>query len=235
MDNALVVYRIFLLFRLHSGENANDCITQKRLHKAGQLFYNGSNKDLGQLTVFIAELTSEHFAAVVTLANRIHGDNYLDNASLQSMQYQGVKNGINASFVAVDNAGDIIGYRLSFAAGQWQSDDWCSQELWPVSPDRMAYFKSVGVAVAARGQGVASALLRQSILALKQQGALAGLAHIWRESPGNAAQRYFSQAGATLLKVHPDKWRHLSESAGYYCPVCGALCRCSAAEMVLVF
>lgn len=185
--------------------------------------------------MLITKLTPEHFPAVVELANQIHGDNYLDNASLQSMQCQGVKNGINASFVALDSAGYIIGYRLSFAAGQWHSDSWCSEALWPVPLDRMAYFKSVGVTVAARGQGVASALLRQSVQALKQQGALAGLAHIWRESPGNAAQQYFSQAGATLLKVHPDKWRHLSESAGYDCPVCGALCRCSAAEMVLVF
>lgn len=185
--------------------------------------------------MLIAELTSEHFSAVVALANLIHGDNYLDEVSLKSMQGLGIKGGINASFVALDNASDIIGYRLSFAAGQWHIDNWCSQELWPVPVERMAYFKSVGVAVAARGQGVASALLRQSGQALKQQGALAGLAHIWRESPGNAAQRYFSQAGATLLKVHPDKWRHLSESAGYHCPVCGALCRCSAAEMALVF
>ena len=129
----------------------------------------------------------------------------------------------------------LIAQSHTFAAGQWHSDSWCSEALWPVPLDRMAYFKSVGVALAARGQGVASALLRQSVQALKQQGALAGLAHIWRESPGNAAQRYFSQAGATLLKVHPDKWRHLSESAGYHCPVCGALCRCSAADMVLVF
>lgn len=185
--------------------------------------------------MLITELTPEYFAAVVTLANLIHGDNYLDAVSLQSMQSSGIKDGINASFVALDSAGDIIGYRLSFAAGQWHSDSWCSEALWPVPLDRMAYFKSVGVALAARGQGVASALLRQSLQALKQQGALAGLAHIWRESPGNAAQRYFSHAGATLLKVHPEKWRHLSESAGYDCPVCGALCRCSAAEMVLMF
>lgn len=185
--------------------------------------------------MLITELTSDHFFAVVTLANQIHGDNYVNESSLESMQRQGVKNSINASFVALNHAGAVIGYRLSFAAGQWQTDKWCSEAQWPVSIEHMAYFKSVGVDTKARGQGVASALLRQSVIALKQQGARAGLAHIWRESPGNAAQAYFSQAGGKLLKVHPDRWRHLSETAGYHCPVCGALCHCSAAEMVLVF
>jgi ribosomal protein S18 acetylase RimI-like enzyme len=185
--------------------------------------------------VQIVELMPIHFAAVIALANRIHGDNYLDLPTLTLMHQQGIKQGHNASFIALDELSDIVGYRLSFAPAQWQPDLWCSQELWPVAADNMAYFKSVGVAPSQRGKGVASALLRRSVSALKQQGAKAGLAHIWRESPGNAAERYFSHAGASLLKVHPDRWRHLSETIGYCCPLCGELCRCSAAEMVLVF
>ncbi|HEX5793397.1 MAG TPA: GNAT family N-acetyltransferase [Rheinheimera sp.] len=183
----------------------------------------------------IIELIPIYFPAVVALANQIHGDNYLDNVSLAAMQQQGIKQGVNASFIALDDAGNAVGYRLSFAAGQWQHDKWCSEALWPVPAEQMAYFKSVGVKPSLRGNGIASQLLACSVTALQQQGATAGLAHIWRESPGNAAERYFSHAGASLLKVHPDRWRHLSETAGYYCPRCGALCRCSAAEMVLMF
>ncbi|GAB59219.1 GNAT family N-acetyltransferase [Rheinheimera nanhaiensis] len=182
----------------------------------------------------ILELRPNYFADVIALANQIHGDNYLTQQSLLQMQQQGIKQGINASFVALNEQGHIIGYRLSFAAGQWQPDKWCSVSLWPVAVSDMAYFKSVGVSPAARGQGVASALLRQSAVALSEQGAKAGLAHIWRESPGNAAERYFSHAGARLLKVHAERWRHLSELEGYICPRCGTLCRCSAAEMVLL-
>lgn len=183
----------------------------------------------------ILELTSTYFPAVIVLANQIHGDNYLDISALTFMQQQGVKQGINASFIALDAQQQVVGYRLSFAAGQWQPDNWCSEALWPVPAEQMAYFKSVGVCSSQRGKGIASQLLKTSVAALQQQGAKAGLAHIWRESPGNSAQRYFSYAGATLLKVHPDRWRHLSETAGYVCPCCGALCRCSAAEMVLTF
>jgi GNAT superfamily N-acetyltransferase len=185
--------------------------------------------------VQIVELKPVSFTAVVALANQIHGENYLSEATLAQMQRQGIKHDINASFIAVDEAQQVLGYRLSFAAGQWQPDQWCSQSLWPVTADNMAYFKSVGVAADKRGKGIASALLQTSVAALRRQGARAGLAHIWRESPGNAAQRYFSYAGATLVKVPPDRWRALSETTGYHCPRCGTLCRCSAAEMVLQF
>lgn len=183
----------------------------------------------------ITELTPAFFPAVIKLANQIHGDNYLSLASLTQMQQQGMTQGINASFVALDAEQQVVGYRLSFAAGQWQPDQWCSETLWPVGAAKMAYFKSVGVSQTQRGKGIASALLNTSVAALRRQGATAGLAHIWRESPGNAAQRYFSHAGAVLVKIHPQRWRHLSETVGYHCPVCGALCNCSAAEMVLLF
>jgi GNAT superfamily N-acetyltransferase len=185
--------------------------------------------------VQIIELTPAYFPAVINLANQIHGDNYLDLASITQMQQQGIKLGINASFIALNDQQHIIGYRLSFSAGQWQPDHWCSIALWPVEVAKMAYFKSVGVDASQRGKGVASSLLKQSVNALIAQGASAGLAHIWRESPGNAAQQYFSHAGASLINIHPDRWRHLSETIGYDCPLCGALCRCSAAEMVLPF
>lgn len=183
----------------------------------------------------LLHLTEHHFLALITLANQVHGDNYLDLQSLQRMHAQGIKDGHNASFVALDEQGAVVGYRLSFAPGQWQIDQWCSVDLWPVAQADMAYFKSVAVAPAMRGKGIASALLNASAAVLAQQGAKAGLAHIWRESPGNAAERYFSFAGARLIKVHPDRWRSLSETAAYYCPRCGVLCRCSAAEMVLLF
>ncbi|MBU2068849.1 MAG: GNAT family N-acetyltransferase [Gammaproteobacteria bacterium] len=180
-------------------------------------------------------LSENDFSAVISLANQVHGDNYLDTDRLQQMYQQGIKQQLNASFVAVDTSGAVVGYRLSFAPGQWQLDSWCSTVLWSVPVEQMAYFKSVAVAASMRGKGVASALLKASAQVLAHQGARAGLAHIWRESPGNAAERYFSYAGARLLKVHPQRWRHLSVTAGYICPLCGNLCNCSAAEMELLF
>ena len=183
----------------------------------------------------ILSLEAPLFSPVIELANQVHGDNYLDLESLSLMKQQGIKSGLNASFVALDDNDNVVAYRLSFAPGQWNLDKWCSVDSWPVAHPYMAYFKSVAVAPSARGQGVASALLKASVDILRRQGGKAGLAHIWRESPGNAAERYFSHAGAKLLKVHPKRWAHLCETAGYICPLCGSACQCSAAEMVLVF
>lgn len=182
----------------------------------------------------IAAMQPDHFAGVIALANQVHGDNYLDLAKLTELHQLGVKQEVNASFVALSD-NNVVGYRLSYAAGQWPLDEWCTVKLWPVAPEQMAYFKSVAVAPELQGQGLGSALLKASVSALRQQGAVAGLAHIWRESPGNAAERYFSKAGGKLLKIHPDRWLHLCKTVGYVCPVCGNQCHCTAAEMVLTF
>ncbi|MEE2023635.1 MULTISPECIES: GNAT family N-acetyltransferase [Alkalimonas] len=173
--------------------------------------------------------------ALLTLANQVHGDGYLNTTKLQHYIQCGLAAGLNASFVAYHEA-QLVGYRLSFAAGQWQPDQWCSESLWPVTTDKMAYFKSVAVVPEMQGKGIGTQLLLASVQVLQQQGAKAGLAHLWMQSPGNSAVRYFTRAGGRLLRVHQDKWLSLSlQSTGYDCPVCGRECHCTAAEMVLEF
>jgi GNAT superfamily N-acetyltransferase len=182
----------------------------------------------------IVTMQPAFFSKIIQLANQVHGDNYLNLSTLTDLYQRGIKHNINASFVALD--GDkVVAYRLTYAAGQWPLDEWCSVDLWPVKPAKMAYFKSVAVAPGLQGLGLGSALLKASIAALAKQGATAGLAHIWRDSPGNAAERYFTKAGGKQVKVHPDRWLHLSATAGYVCPLCGKQCHCSAAEMALLF
>ncbi|MCF4009660.1 GNAT family N-acetyltransferase [Rheinheimera sp. UJ63] len=192
-----------------------------------------SSANFSATAVDILPLTIKHFDQVTQLANEVHGAGYMDNEKLAVMQQQGIYQGLNASFVALA-AQQVLGYRLSFAAGQWQPDEWCSCERWPVAVSTMAYFKSVAVSPKLQGQGIGQRLLQQSSLVLKQQGARAGLAHLWRESPHNSAVRYFSKAGGELLKIHANRWQALSYQ-GYACPVCEGICCCSAAEMVIVF
>ena len=71
-------------------------------------------------------------------------------------------------------------------------------------------------------------------MAAKGQGATAGVSHLWKQSPGNSAVKYFSKNGGTLIKEHADRWRELS-LAGYDCPICSNDCRCEAAEMMITF
>ncbi len=182
----------------------------------------------------------EDFAAVLQLGNLVHGDGYLTPESLQQYFERGLARELNASFVAYADDQDypskqqLVGFRLAFAAGQWLPDQWCSPQLWPVSPEKVAYFKCNTVSPAQQGAGIGGQLLQLSMAALQQQGAIAGLAHLWQQSPGNAAVKYFSRHGGVLIKEHPDKWR--AESlAGYACVRCGFDCHCSAAEMILLF
>ncbi|TMP80774.1 GNAT family N-acetyltransferase [Pseudoalteromonas phenolica] len=180
-------------------------------------------------------LTTDHFQDVITLANLVHGDNYMDEASLSKMHQQGIKHEINASFVAINKQSELVGFRLSYAAEQWDIDKWCSPKLWPVLPSQMAYFKCIAVSEKAQGQGIGPKLLHASIVALRQQGALAGVAHLWKQSPGNGAVKYFTKAGGELVKLHDNRWTELCDTQGYVCTVCESSCQCQAAEMALLF
>ncbi|OHU90227.1 MULTISPECIES: GNAT family N-acetyltransferase [Pseudoalteromonas] len=183
----------------------------------------------------ITELRPEHHHAVIKLANQVHGDNYLDAPGLKKMVAMGTKFDINACFVALDEQGQLLGFRTSYAAEQWPIDKWCTPKNWPVLPSQMAYFKCIAVAPEAQGQGIGPKLLHESIVALRQQGALAGVAHLWMQSPGNGAVKYFSKAGGKLVKVHDDRWLENCLNDGYVCTICGNECHCQAAEMALMF
>ncbi|AWL12988.1 hypothetical protein HMF8227_02536 [Saliniradius amylolyticus] len=179
-------------------------------------------------------LEPKHFNALLALANQVHGDKYMDLGELQEHYQASQKNGINASWVALD--GDkLVGFRLTLAAGQWQPDHGCSPELWPLSLDEICYFKCNTVDGDYRGHGIGPAMLTRSVDSARQQGARAGLAHIWMSSPGNSAYKYFSKCGGQLIKEHPGKWHHDCVEYGYVCPVCDDGCQCVAAEMLLRF
>jgi len=174
------------------------------------------------------------FNAVIELGNEVHGDNYLDIPGVEYLYNNSIKHQINASFVAY-KGNKIAGFRLTQAPEQWIVDEWCSPDLWRVNLAELCYFKSVAVPESSRGLGIASTLLKLSIDKAKQQGAKAGLAHIWLGSPGNSAYEYFTRCGGKLVKEHPNRWQGWFESHGYICPVCGEYCTCSAAEMMITF
>ncbi|CAH9053571.1 hypothetical protein PSECIP111854_01196 [Pseudoalteromonas sp. CIP111854] len=185
--------------------------------------------------MIITQLRSEHFEAVVKLANQVHGENYLDMQGIKKMVEAGTKFEINACFVALDEKNQLIGFRTSYAAKQWSIDKWCTPKAWPVLPSQMAYFKCIAVAPEAQGQGIGPKLLHASVVALRQQGALAGVSHLWKQSPGGGAVKYFTKAGGKLVKTHNDRWLENCINDGYKCTLCGSECHCQAAEMVLLF
>ena len=144
------------------------------------------------------------------------------------------RDGLNASFVAYDEA-RLVGFRLTYAAGNWPIDEWCTPDEWGHDVDKVCYFKCNTVDEDYRGKGLGGKLLRQSVSVAKQQGSTAGLSHIWLQSPGNSAYRYMTRAGGVMIKKHPDRWLQNSLEDGYYCVICHGECHCEAAEMILEF
>ncbi len=185
------------------------------------------------ITLNYQQLTPTDFAAVIHLASQVHGEGYLDQASMQAWYEKGLKNGINAGFV-VYHEQHLVGFRITYAVQQWQIDQWCSPKLWPVAAEHVCYFKCNTVDENYRGHGIGGELLKRSIAAAKQQGARAGVSHLWKQSPGNSAVKYFTKCGGIRIKNHPDRWHELSLT-GYECPICHNDCHCEAAEMMVVF
>lgn len=178
-------------------------------------------------------IEEQDFDAVIQLATLVHGEGYINLTHLTAWVNQGIKNAINAGFVAYDD-NTLVGFRLTFSANQWQIDNWCSPKLWAYSPDEVCYFKCNTVDEKYRGFGIGSMLLKLAVDAVKAQGAKAGVSHLWMQSPGNSAVKYFTKCGGKLIQEHPDRWNYLS-AQGYICPICDKDCHCSAAEMIITF
>ncbi|XQW84347.1 GNAT family N-acetyltransferase [Thalassotalea piscium] len=190
-------------------------------------------ESIDQSTIIYREMTPEDFNAIVILGTQVHGEGYIDNTIIKGWYQKGIHHNINASFVAYAKD-KLVGFRLTFSAQHWDIDSWCTPELWQIPSEQVCYFKCNTVDENYRGYGIGSQLLNLSISAAKQQGALAGVSHLWRQSPGNSAVIYFSKCGGKLIKNHPDRWNELSQQ-GYQCPVCDLYCHCEAAEMMILF
>ncbi len=178
-------------------------------------------------------MSPKDFERIIRLGNHVHGDGYLDSANIVQWYEKGLSKGINAGFVAYDSD-KLVGFRITFAPEHWQLDQWSTPESWKVAAQQVCYFKCNTVDENYRGYGIGSKLLTMSIDAAKQQGALAGVSHLWKQSPGNSAVKYFTKCGGELVKSHPDKWREDALN-GYDCILCGHDCHCEAAEMIIYF
>lgn len=182
----------------------------------------------------LKQMTEQDFAAIISLGNHVHGDGYLDLAAIQQMLIKSQKDNLNSSYVMYD--GDLlVGFRITYAPNNWQLDPWCTPNLWPVAQDHVAYFKCNTIHPDYQGQGLGGQLLNASITTLKQMGAIAGLSHIWMQSPGNASFKYFTKAGGKLIKTHARRWNDDPNLPEYICIICGEDCYCDASEMILEF
>ena len=191
--------------------------------------------------VIYEQLSEKHFAQAIQLANRIHGDGYLDESRIADWTARGISNQYNCSYAAFLNdksdekpENTLIGFRITYAPEYWTADKWCTPDLWKVPENKCCYFKCNTVDENYQGLGIGKNLLNRSITTAKKQGAQAGISHLWKQSPNNSAVAYFTRCGGELVKYHPDKWNEESKQ-GYNCILCGHDCHCEAAEMIIHF
>lgn len=184
-------------------------------------------------SIHYQELTPADFDQIIALGNFVHGDGYLNSDNIETWYKKGIYNNINAGYVAYDKD-KLVGFRITYSIKQWSIDNWCSPSLWRVPKSNVCYFKCNTVDENYRGYGIGSELLKLSVNAAKKQGAKAGVSHLWKQSPGNSAVKYFTKCGGELVKSHPDKWREDALN-GYDCILCGHDCHCEAAEMIIYF
>lgn len=178
-------------------------------------------------------LEQDDFEKVITLATTVHGVGYMDREMLTQWHQQGISKGINAGYVAYHDD-RLVGYRITYAAGQWPLDKWCTTDRWEQPAERVCYFKCNTVDSEYRSLGIGSQLLKLSSKAAAKQGALAGVTFLWRQSPGNSAVKYFTRCGGVSIKTHYSKWNADCEQ-GYICTICGNDCHCDAQEMIIYF
>lgn len=184
------------------------------------------------------DLQKDDFDEIIRLGNTVHGDNYINYQALEKIYQLSFSEEHCCSKVMYDKPrgkGTLIGFRLTYAPGKWEIDKWCSPEDWGTDPGKVCYFKSNTIDADYRGLGIGSHLLDVSIQAVKRQGAIAGVTHIWMQSPGKGAFRYFTKNGGQLIWVWPDRWNEDCSTYGYNCSHCGTDCHCEGAEMILYF
>ncbi len=184
------------------------------------------------MNIEIVPIEEVHFKRMVPLLDLVIGTNFMNESKIKEIRQTGISNGLNSSFVLLAGE-DVIGLRLTVAAGNWDCTRFSSKK-WGVAPEKVCYFHLNCVHPKYRGGGWGQRLLQSSIEVVKQQGAVAGVADIWLNSPRNSAYRYFSRAGARVVNIEQDRWVniHSEESP---CNRCGPRCECLGAEMILYF
>jgi N-acetylglutamate synthase-like GNAT family acetyltransferase len=158
------------------------------------------------------------------------GENYFSIEELQQIFMWSQKDGLTASFLAVEGE-TIAGARLTYAPGVWINPQTrgLSANLWQTNPKNMAYFKSLFVSGDYQQKGIGKSLSDQSIEVLKKMDAKAILCHSWLESPGNSSQRYLQKMGFDSVKEHEKFWYPID----YECTRCSpSKCICTAMEMI---
>lgn len=84
------------------------------------------------------------------------------------------------------------------------------------------------VAPSMRGRGLGSALMRERLAWLRQQGCDYAVGISWQSGLTHTSKTVFDRYAFTTLATSDTFFERESQKYGYGCPVCGSPCRCRA-------
>lgn len=181
----------------------------------------------------LVPMGESHFGSIRDLASEVFEPHYLTLTDIEEGYQKSCAKGPTSSFVVLLD-GRLIGFRLTYGPGTWDITRDYTPEKWNAAPEQVCYFKVACVHPDYSGLGLGQVLLDGAVGVSRRQGAIAGVADIWLNSPHNSAYKYFSKAGGEVVNIHHGRWAH-RHSAENPCDICGPSCRCIGAEMILHF
>ena len=169
--------------------------------------------------------------AVRKFTDRWIGSNYFTDESLEEILEISTQKGKCSSLIALEEE-RLVGVRITYAPGRWiYQQRGLSIKDWPITPDKVGYFKSLFVADDFQNRGVGRSLSLASLEILKEIGAGAVICHSWLESPGNGSSNYLEKLGFQPVKRHEKFWLEVD----YQCVKCAPeRCICTALEMIKI-
>lgn len=191
-----------------------------------------SEVKLSTARLHIRPLQSEDLPRLREFTDRAIGLNYYSLGELQDIYARSKVGDRVCSLVLVDDHSQIFGVRITYPPGQWKKGkgEGLKSELWPVSPDHVAYFQSLFISPELTGQGWGKKMSLAAIQILKELGAQAIITHSWKESPDDSSGKYLRSLGFKLIATHKEYWKKVD----YNCTRCGRPCVCTAEEMILI-
>ncbi len=167
---------------------------------------------------------------IVELSDKNFGTNYITSNELAKNFSKKHKNNSLCSYVLENPDYKIMGVRLTYAPGSWPQDLVSrSSNKWPITLDKLAYFKTLFLDSSLQGQGFGPKLTKLSFDSLIQLNTKAVVCHSWKESPNNSSERYLLNAGFKPLVEINNFWDYKE----YDCVLClPDKCKCTATEMI---
>ena len=150
-------------------------------------------------------LSIEFIPQVVELSDREFGKGYHTKDRLKKWIQS---DGGEYSLVLMDEQKNLYGFRITFPAGSWLHlmKGKCETKLWNMTPESVAYFKSILISRQIRGQGWGSRLSEKTIKMLRDIKNTAIVCHSWKESPNNLSVRYLKKLGFKPIAEHKNFW-----------------------------